>query len=131
VVGWPGPTWARVGVRVATVSLLIAGLLPSLVASPRAFAAGCTGDEQILLAPAEPSVGSVMIVAAVSRAAHEQVLLLGPDGPIEVRRASIDDRFIWQATVTPARAGEHLFAFGVIRHLCRRPRDGNGGRCIR
>ena len=112
--GWPGPALARAGARLAALALLLMGLLPIILpAPPRASAAGCLGDEQILLAPAEPHIGSSLIVAAVSHFAHEDVLMLGPDGPIEVTRASIGDRFIWQATVVPTRAGEHLFAFGV------------------
>jgi len=96
------------------VAVLALSLLPSMLPAPSVVvAAGCAGDEQILLAPAEPRVGSLMIVAAVSRTAHEQVLLLGPNGPIEVQRAPIGDRFVWQASLIPDRAGEHLFAFGV------------------
>src|SRR5262249_30892352 len=113
VEGWPGPSLARACARLAALALLIVSVLPSISVSPSALAAGCNGDEQILLAPAQPHVGSLLIVAAVSHYPHEDVLLLGPDGPLDVKRVPIGDRYVWQTTVTPDRAGEQLFAFGV------------------
>jgi hypothetical protein len=109
----PAPAGAVVRL-VALVMLLAPLLAPSLALPSNALAAGCNGDEQILLAPAQPRVGSPMIVAAVSRFAHEQVLMLGPAGPLIVTREPMGERFIWPATVVPDQAGDFLFAFGVV-----------------
>jgi hypothetical protein len=110
---WPGPTLARVGARLAALVFLVTCLLPPALTSPLAHAAGCLGDEQILLAPAEPRVGSSLMVVAVSHYAHDDVLLLGPDGPLGVTPYTNGDRHVWQATVIPDHAGEYLYAFGV------------------
>jgi hypothetical protein len=115
VAWWPGPTLARAAVRLVALTLLLVSLFPiAASSSSRALAAGCAGDEQIMIVPAQPRVGGQVIVMAVSRVAHEQVLLLGPGGPLlDVSRAPFGDRYIWQATLVPDRAGEHVFVFGV------------------
>jgi hypothetical protein len=101
-------------VRLVAVLLLLAAPLAAWIAPTSVvMAAGCVGDEQLLLAPARPRVGGLLIVAAVSRAPHEQALLLGPTGPIEAGRAAIGDRFVWQGWIVPDHPGEHVFAFGV------------------
>ena len=108
------PTLAQAGVRLVALVLLLVSLF-SVVISPSstARAAVCAGDEQILLAPAAPHVGSSLMVAAMSGFPHEDVLLLGPNGPIPVVRVAIGERFVWQEIVVADRPGAHLFVFGV------------------
>lgn len=114
MVGARGPTLAQAGVRLTALVLLIACLF-NVADSPSstALAAVCAGDEQILLAPAAPQVGSSLMVAAMSGFPHEDVLLLGPSGPIPVARVAIGERFVWQEIVVVDRPGANLFVFGV------------------
>jgi hypothetical protein len=51
--------------------------------------------------------------SAMSGFPHEDVLLLGPNGPIPVARVAIGERFVWQEIVVVERPGAHLFVFGV------------------
>jgi hypothetical protein len=106
--------------RVLAALLLLACVLNAAAGStPPALAAACAGDEQILVAPTSPRVGGQLIVAAFSRAGHDQAILLGPGGPLAIERTAIGDRFVWQSMVTLDRAGQHVFAFGVADGLSR------------
>ncbi len=108
------PTLAQAGVRLVALLLLLTCLF-NVAISPAstALAAVCAGDEQILLAPEAPRVGSSLMVAAMSGFPHEDVLLLGPNGPIPVVRVAIGERFVWQEIVVVDRPGVNLFVFGV------------------
>lgn len=108
------PSLARAGVRLVALTLLISCLFNVAISpSSTVLAAACAGDEQILLAPSTPRVGDTLMVAAMSGASHEDVLLLGPNGPIPVTRVAIGERFVWQEIVVVNRPGAHLFVFGV------------------
>lgn len=108
------PTLAQAGVRLVALVLLLICLFDVVISSSStALATACAGDEQILLAPAAPIVGSSLMVAVISGAPHEDVLLLGPNGPIPVVRVAIGERFVWQEIVVADRPGVNLFVFGV------------------
>ena len=70
------PTVAQAGTRLAALLLLLVSLFNVAISPPStALAAACAGDEQILLAPAAPRVGSSLMVAAMSGFPH----IAGPD----------------------------------------------------
>jgi hypothetical protein len=67
------PTLAQAGVRLVALMLLLTCLLNvAMSPSSTALAAVCAGDEQILLAPEAPHVGSSLMVAAMSGFPHTQ-----------------------------------------------------------
>jgi hypothetical protein len=105
---------AQAGVRlVALVVLITCFFNVAISPSATALAAVCAGDEQILLAPEAPHVGSSLMLAAMSGFPHEDVLLLGPNGPIPVARVAIGERFVWQEIVVVERPGAPPFVFCV------------------
>ncbi|HZO29057.1 MAG TPA: hypothetical protein VFH48_24050 [Chloroflexota bacterium] len=114
MVGARGPALAQTGVRCVALLLLLTCLVDVTISpSSTALASVCAGDEQILLAPTAPHVGSSLMVAAISGFPHDNVLLLGPNGPIPVMRVAIGERFVWQEIVVVDRPGANLFVFGV------------------
>jgi hypothetical protein len=108
------PTLAQAGVRLVALVTVLACLFSVVISSSAAAqSAACAGDEQIVLAPSAPRVAGRLMVAVFSHAAHEQGMLLGPDGPIPVVRTQIGDSFLWQEMVALNRVGENVFVFGI------------------
>lgn len=114
---WPGTRGCLRTARLLAVLTLL--LLPtaSLRISETVHAAvACAGDEQLMLAPAEPRPGDLLFLATVSTVPHEFAFILGPAGPVEATRQAVGDRFVWQGTVLLDRPGEYAFSFVLIEN---------------
>lgn len=106
---------AFAGVRLLSVLVLVIAFVAGpIFPTEAALAAACFGDEQLLMAPADPHPGDALTVAAVSRFPHEHGVLSGPTGALETTAITVGDRFVWQSTLVPDAPSDLTFSFGVV-----------------